>query len=578
MGKSSAPPAPDYEASARATAEGNLANARAQTTANRVDTYTPYGNLTYTNGRTFDQGGYDAAMQQYTTQRGQGATAGTPGTMQYVGNGTDAGDGNGGWQMTGGTPGTPGFTGQAPNREDFYSGDPDKWEARIQLDPAQQQLLDQQNQTSLGLSALQNQGVQRVGDAMSQPFNSANLPGAGQAQRMQGMYQPQQNQFAPYQSQGAPQGYQDGRYGVSPTTQGGNSFQGMALPGAWQGQATPGTYNQVQGAGTYDPSQAPGLSNYYDPQADTNNATEAILSRVNPQLQQDRRAMETQLANQGITQGSEAWNNAQTQMGQKENDARTQASLQGINLGMAQQGQNFGQSVQGINTGLAQQGQQYGQQYGNINQGMAQQGQQYGQQMGNLNNIMAQQGQQYGQQANNIGLNMGQYSQGLQGQNQAFNQGLQSAQFGLGQQNQAYGQAANNLGMNMQQQAQGFNQSGQNIAQNMAQQGQQWNQGIQGQDQYFNQSNAARQQALQEQAYLRNLPLNELNALRTGAQVTNPSFQNAPQQQYTPGPDLMGAQTNQYNAAMQGVNASNANSASTAGALGTVATIAASMF
>lgn len=37
-------------------------------------------------------------------------------------------------------------------------------------------------------------------------------------------------------------------------------------------------------------------------------------------------------------------------------------------------------------------------------------------------------------------------------------------------------------------------------------------------------NNQARQQGIQEQAYLRNLPLNELNALRSGAQVTSPQF------------------------------------------------------
>ncbi len=40
-----------------------------------------------------------------------------------------------------------------------------------------------------------------------------------------------------------------------------------------------------------------------------------------------------------------------------------------------------------------------------------------------------------------------------------------------------------------------------------------------------NLGNQGRQQAIQEQAYLRSLPLNEINALRTGAQVQNPQFQ-----------------------------------------------------
>jgi hypothetical protein len=51
----------------------------------------------------------------------------------------------------------------------------------------------------------------------------------------------------------------------------------------------------------------------------------------------------------------------------------------------------------------------------------------------------------------------------------------------------------------------------------------------------------ARTQALQEAAYLRNEPLNMLNALRTGSQVTGPTYINAPQQATTVGPDLLTA-------------------------------------
>lgn len=58
---------------------------------------------------------------------------------------------------------------------------------------------------------------------------------------------------------------------------------------------------------------------------------------------------------------------------------------------------------------------------------------------------------------------------------------------------------------------------------------------------------------------LRNQPLNELNALRTGSQVTNPTFTNAPQQGQTAGADLMGAANSQYGAAMGGYNADSAS-------------------
>lgn len=46
-GSSSPPPPPDYTAAANATAQGNLDAARATAAANRVNQYTPYGNLEY---------------------------------------------------------------------------------------------------------------------------------------------------------------------------------------------------------------------------------------------------------------------------------------------------------------------------------------------------------------------------------------------------------------------------------------------------------------------------------------------------------------------------------------------------
>jgi hypothetical protein len=67
-------------------------------------------------------------------------------------------------------------------------------------------------------------------------------------------------------------------------------------------------------------------------------------------------------------------------------------------------------------------------------------------------------------------------------------------------------------------------------------------------------------QTMQLASALRNQPLNELNALRTGSQVTNPTFSNVPQQATTAGADMLGATTAGYNAQLGGVNASNAAS------------------
>jgi hypothetical protein len=68
----------------------------------------------------------------------------------------------------------------------------------------------------------------------------------------------------------------------------------------------------------------------------------------------------------------------------------------------------------------------------------------------------------------------------------------------------------------------------------------------------------ARQQSLQEQAYLRNEPINTLNAVRTGAQVTSPTFSNVPQQATTAGPDMLGAAQGMYSAQLGASNAKNA--------------------
>lgn len=70
---------------------------------------------------------------------------------------------------------------------------------------------------------------------------------------------------------------------------------------------------------------------------------QAILSRIEPQLQRRRAALETQLANQGIPRGSEAYNEAITEQQQQENDAIQQAALQGLQLDMAARAQGFGE-------------------------------------------------------------------------------------------------------------------------------------------------------------------------------------------------------------------------------------------
>lgn len=73
---------------------------------------------------------------------------------------------------------------------------------------------------------------------------------------------------------------------------------------------------------------------------------QAIMARLNPQIEQNREATRQNLANQGITPGSEAWNNAMREQQQQENDAYQQAAQAGIQADMAANAQGFNQAVQ----------------------------------------------------------------------------------------------------------------------------------------------------------------------------------------------------------------------------------------
>jgi hypothetical protein len=83
----------------------------------------------------------------------------------------------------------------------------------------------------------------------------------------------------------------------------------------------------------------------------------------------------------------------------------------------------------------------------------------------------------------------------------------------------------------------------------------------------INLDQANRGAALQEQAYLQDRPLNLINALRTGAQVQNPQFQQFANQATTAGPDMLGAAQANYGAQMDAYNADQAQSGGMLGGL-----------
>jgi hypothetical protein len=74
----------------------------------------------------------------------------------------------------------------------------------------------------------------------------------------------------------------------------------------------------------------------------------------------------------------------------------------------------------------------------------------------------------------------------------------------------------------------------------------------------FGVGSQANQQAFNQEMTKYNMPLNTLSALRSGSQVQNPTFINAPQQATTSGADILGATQMGYNAQMGNFNAQQA--------------------
>jgi hypothetical protein len=258
------------------------------------------------------------------------------------------------------------------------------WRADQSLAPAQQQMLDLQNQTSLGLGNTINAALGRVQNTMGQGFNP-NTPAI---------------QYG----------------GQAPTL-------GQVGQGPQFSQA--GTAAQAQGMGNA-PTLQTGLD--YQGMEGWDKATALLNQRLQPQIQQSEERLQAQLANQGIVPGTEAYNRAMTQQGQRTNDLLTQAQLAGQNV----QQNMFGQALQGGQF---------------ANQAMLGQNQA---QLGNvaLSNQAAQ--QNYANQLAGLGFNNQAGQQGYQNQlaanqqnNAAMQQMFANQQAGANLSNQAQQQAYN---------------------------------------------------------------------------------------------------------------------------------------
>ena len=155
------------------------------------------------------------------------------------------------------------------------------WTSTSSLSPDQQQLYNYDIATSKGLGQLQQKGLNYVNTMIDSPFNTSGLPKLSSQ-----LNSPKFNQL-----------------GNAEAMQRDLENQGMA---GWD------------------------------------KATGLLMQRLEPSMERQQKALDTQLANQGIMRGSEAYEQAQQDLAMKQNDLRNQAALGGQQV----QQNLFGQSLQ----------------------------------------------------------------------------------------------------------------------------------------------------------------------------------------------------------------------------------------
>lgn len=158
-----------------------------------------------------------------------------------------------------------------------------QYTATTTLSPEAQAIRDQNNAASLNLATLAANQSGRADQLLSQPFDAGNLPAGAD------------------------------RSGWSPVQYGSN----LTAPQFSQGGAPlPGTANLMD---SYTPEG--GFS------ADRQRVEDALMGRLNTQRERDMEGLRTQLANQGVNIGTEAYSRAMQDFDRTNTDMRTSAIL-----------------------------------------------------------------------------------------------------------------------------------------------------------------------------------------------------------------------------------------------------------
>lgn len=341
-----------------------------------------------------------------------------------------------------------------------------QWSSNVTLAPAQQSLLDSSNQISQSMADLGQSQIGNVSSALAKPLDFSGLPQLTNNPLQSSVSAgPVQDSIAP---SGAIQGSLD------------NSNLGKLATSA----GSAGTAGSVSRDGVTPLVGGDALGKSM---SDAQNAAyNQSQSRLDPQWNQQQHDLQNQLTQQGVMQNSDAWNRSMDAFSRNRTDAYQTAQNNAVGLGNAAEAQLYGQGLSSNQNAFGQNlaDSQLTNQAASINnaQGIA------NAQLQNSANA-----QQYGQ-------NLGTAQFGNTAQAQAFGQNEANATFGNNAQNQTFGQGMYNAQL-------GNSAAGQN----------------------FSQSDTARNQGINELLQQQQNPLNVLNALRTGSQVTSPTFGQTPQ-------------------------------------------------
>jgi hypothetical protein len=517
-GKGSAPAAPDYLGAATAQAQASEKATTSQNFANRPNINTPFGGQSWATGQSTDP----ATGQPVTT-----------------------------------------------------------WTQNTTLAPGLQSALNAQIGLQNDRSQLAGGFMDRVANEYARPFDYANLPQMAMANAPASLgtsltdYTPGLNTGVGSRANQVVGGFgfSGPQMSMSPMTggiqSGVNSPDIMTGFSGMTGDLVRGTgMEQLQrGLATADNPALPQFDSSY---RDT--VANQLMQRMQPVHERQQGQLETQLANQGFTVGSEGYTRALADLQQRQAAERFNALDQAggeaqrlFNMGMGARQQSFNEDVTGGQFANAAAGQAFNQgMLANQFRNQATQ-QAFNQAMGATQASNAARGQQFQQQ-----LAAGQF--GNQAANQAFNQTLGAFNFGNNAQQQLYGQMMGQANLANQAAGQQFNQDLQSQQfQNQAlgqaaaldQSRLQAQNAAMAQQQGLNQSyadaqNRVRQQAIAEQMQRRGMSLNEMNALLSGQQVGMPQMPSFNPSGRAETPNILGATQMGYDAQLGAYNAQNA--------------------